>query len=175
MNDIERAYKVAFVGDPSVGKTSIALRQAQGSFPEEHSPTLGSNFVIWNTVYKNIKVKLIIADTGSQEKFKYVLPTYFKGSLAAAVVFDIANRGTYENTKKWITLLNQSVGKIPFVIVGNKKDLEDKRQVTIEDGEYMAKQYNTEYIEVSAKNAENLNILFRKLLELAYSQDKTLQ
>ncbi|MHA1685883.1 MAG: Rab family GTPase [Candidatus Heimdallarchaeaceae archaeon] len=172
---IERSYKVSLVGDPSVGKTSIALRQAHGAFPEEHSPTLGSNILIWNTVYKNVKIKLVIADTGSQEKFKYVLPSYFKNSLAAAVIFDITNRRTYENTKKWISLLKQSIGPIPFIIVGNKIDLEDMRQVSLEDGEYLAKQYNTEYIEVSAKMSENLNNMFNKLVELAYSQDKTME
>ncbi|MHA1397100.1 MAG: hypothetical protein ACTSSF_05275, partial [Candidatus Heimdallarchaeaceae archaeon] len=62
------SYKVSLCGEPGVGKTSIALRQAQNSFPNEHQPTLGANFLIWETIIDGKDIRLIIADSGSQER-----------------------------------------------------------------------------------------------------------
>ena len=63
----QRSFKVSLCGEPGVGKTSIALRQAQNSFPIAHQPTLGANFLIWNTVIDGEEIRLIIGDSGSQD------------------------------------------------------------------------------------------------------------
>lgn len=168
----ERNYKVVLVGDPNVGKTSIALRHAQGSFPSKHHPTLGANFVIWETQVKGTDIKLIIGDSGSQERFYNILPTYFKGALAAALVYDITNKTSFEKLDFWLEKLRSGVGNKPFILIGNKLDLETKREVTREQAESQAKKYGVEYLEVSAKNNVNLQEMFLLLADKAIEQDK---
>jgi len=162
-----RSYKVSLIGEPGVGKTSIALRQVQDSFPSVHLPTLGTNFHIWKTSVGGEDIKLLIADTGSQEKYYKVLPTYFKNSAAAALIFDITRRRTFERINFWYSMLVESVGNIPFVIVGNKSDLSHERVIKIEEAEKLAEKLNSQYFEVSAKTKDNLDKMFRQLANLA--------
>lgn len=165
MTDI--SFKVSLCGEPGVGKTSIALRQAQGSFPLSHHPTLGANFLIWDTMLEGKAIRLIIGDSGSQERFVPVLPTYFQGSIVAALVYDITNRDSFEKLDYWKSLLFESVGKIPFIVVGNKTDLEIKRKVENEEAEKFASDNQTTHFEVSAKENDNLFPVFKKIVEMA--------
>ena len=165
MTDI--SYKVSLCGEPGVGKTSIALRQAQDSFPISHQPTLGANFLIWNTMVEGKDIRLIIGDSGSQEKFLPVLPTYFMGSVVAALVFDITKKKSFERLDFWHDLLVQTVGDIPVIVIGNKLDLEESREVTKEEAERYAEKLNTAYFEVSAKAKVNLFTAFKKIVTIA--------
>ncbi|MCK4973110.1 MAG: GTP-binding protein [Candidatus Heimdallarchaeota archaeon] len=167
----QRSFKVSLCGEPGVGKTSIALRQAQNSFPISHQPTLGANFLIWNTVIDGEEIKLIIGDSGSQERFYSVLPKYFRGSVAAVLIFDITNKESFQRLTFWLEKLEEGVGKIPVVIAGNKIDLEGKREVTKEEGEEFAKELDTIYFEVSAKENANLFPMFKKIAKLALEHD----
>ncbi len=167
----QSSYKISLCGDPGVGKTSIALRQAQNSFPVTHQPTLGANFLIWDTNLDGREIKLIIGDSGSQERFYSVLPTYFQGSLAAALVFDITKTESFDRLDFWHKQLKESVGDIPVVIVGNKLDLEEQREVNTEDATKYAASLDSEYFEVSAKEKTNLFLAFKKLAELTINQD----
>ncbi|MHA1198043.1 MAG: Rab family GTPase [Candidatus Heimdallarchaeaceae archaeon] len=169
MTDI--SFKVSLCGEPGVGKTSIALRQAQGSFPVSHHPTLGANFLIWDTMIDGKDIRLIIGDSGSQERFLPVLPKYFQGSAVAALIYDITSRESFDKLQYWKDLLIESVGEIPFVIVGNKTDLEEKREVEIEEGEKLASDFETEYFEVSAKEDNNLYPVFRKIVNIALEKN----
>ncbi len=168
MTDI--SFKVSLCGEPGVGKTSIALRHAQGSFPTSHHPTLGANFLIWDTMIDGKDIRLIIGDSGSQEKFLPFLPKYFQGSAVAALIYDITNRESFEKLDYWKELLKESVGEIPIVIIGNKNDLDEKREVEVEEGEKLASELDTTYFEVSAKEDKNLYPVFRKIVEIALAK-----
>ncbi len=168
---VPRNYKISLCGDPGVGKTSLALRQAQNSFPPVHQPTLGANFLIWNTIFNGEEIRLIIADSGSQERFLPVLPTYFQGSLAAAIVFDITSQESFGKLDFWLENLRRGVGEIPIILVGNKSDLKSDRKVSVEEAEKFAEKLNTTYFEVSAKDNVNLFPLFKKMAEIAIEQD----
>lgn len=163
----EISFKVSLCGEPGVGKTSIALRQAQGSFPISHQPTLGANFLIWDTMIDGKDIRLIIGDSGSQERFLPILPTYFQGSSVAALIYDITNRESFEKLEYWRKLLVDSVGEIPIIIVGNKTDLKEKRAVKLEEAEQFATKLETIHFEVSAKEDNNLYPVFKKIIEKA--------
>ena len=163
----EISYKVSLCGEPGVGKTSIALRQAQDAFPISHQPTLGANFLIWNTMIDGKDIRLIIGDSGSQEKFLPVLPTYFMGSAVAALVFDITSKESFERLDFWHDLLKETVGDIPVVVIGNKLDLEETREVTKEEATEYADKLDTNYFEVSAKAKVNLFTAFKKIITIA--------
>ncbi len=163
----EISFKISLCGEPGVGKTSIALRQAQGSFPVTHQPTLGANFLIWDTTIDGKEIRLIIGDSGSQERFHPVLPKYFQGSVIAALIYDITSRESFDRLNYWKDLLLDTLGDIPIIIVGNKIDLEEKRAVKAEEGEKFASDLKTVYFEVSAKDDKNLYPVFRKMAEIA--------
>jgi len=167
----ELSFKVSLCGEPGVGKTSIALRQAQDSFPISHQPTLGANFLIWNTTIEGQEIRIIIGDSGSQEKFLPILPTYFMGSVVAALVFDITKKESFDRLDFWHELLKETVGDIPVVIIGNKLDLEESREVTKEEATRYAESINTVYFEVSAKANVNLFTAFKKIATIAIESD----
>ena len=171
----ELSYKVSLCGEPGVGKTSIALRQAQDSFPVSHQPTLGANFLIWNTMIDGKEIRLIIGDSGSQEKFLPVLPTYYKGSVVAALVFDITNRDSFDKLDFWFKLLKDSIGDIPVILIGNKLDLEESREVKKEEAENYAEKLNTTYFEVSAKAKVNLYTTFKHIINIAMEKESPIE
>jgi len=162
------SYKVSLCGEPGVGKTSIALRQAQDSFPVTHQPTLGANFLIWDTIIEGQEIRLIISDSGSQERFLPILPKYFQGSIAAALVFDITKRESFTKLDFWMNLLKETVGEVPVIVVGNKIDLEDGREVEVEEAVKFANTLQSEYYEVSAKDKINLFPVFKRMAEIAW-------
>ena len=147
--------------------------QAQKAFPPKHQPTLGTNFVVWDTKVDSVDIKLIIADTGSQERFEPVLPKYFQGSLAFAFIFDLTNKSTFVKLDYWMELVEKAVKGAPRVLVGNKVDLKDKRVISEEEAKEYAKEKGIKYFEVSAKENINLDEVFKCLVSYAYERDKS--
>nr|GEX98222.1 Ras-related protein RABH1b [Tanacetum cinerariifolium] len=103
-------------------------------------------------------VRLQLWDTAGQERFRSLIPSYIRDSSIAVIVFDVASRQSFMNTEKWIEEVRTEQGSdVIIVLVGNKTDLVDKRQVSIEEGEAKARDFNVMFIETSAK------ALFRKI------------
>eukprot|EP00019_Armaparvus_languidus_P006341 CAMPEP_0168598994 /NCGR_PEP_ID=MMETSP0420-20121227/11783_1 /TAXON_ID=498008 /ORGANISM="Pessonella sp." /LENGTH=156 /DNA_ID=CAMNT_0008636527 /DNA_START=214 /DNA_END=682 /DNA_ORIENTATION=+ len=109
-------------------------------------------------------VRLQLWDTAGQERFRSLIPSYIRDSSVAIIVYDITNRTSFLNTGKWIDDVRTERGSdVIMMLVGNKTDLADKRQVSIEEGEAKAKEYGIQFIETSAKAGFNIKALFRKL------------
>ncbi|RCH83525.1 Ras- protein Rab-6B [Rhizopus azygosporus] len=98
------------------------------------------------------------------ERFRSLIPSYIRDSSVCVVVYDITNRNSFLNTSKWIDDVRAERGTdVIIVLVGNKTDLNDRRQVTVEEGEKKARDYNIMFIETSAKAGYNVKALFRKI------------
>ncbi|KAI8982616.1 ras family-domain-containing protein [Pilobolus umbonatus] len=109
-------------------------------------------------------IRLQLWDTAGQERFRSLIPSYIRDSSVCVVVYDITNRNSFVNTSKWIDDVRAERGTdVIIVLVGNKTDLGDKRQVSVEEGEKKAKEYNIMFIETSAKAGYNVKGLFRKI------------
>ncbi|OIT30638.1 ras-related protein rabh1e [Nicotiana attenuata] len=109
-------------------------------------------------------VRLQLWDTAGQERFRSLIPSYIRDSSVAVIVYDVANRQSFLNTSKWIEDVRTERGSdVIIVLVGNKTDLVDKRQVSIEEGETKAREFNVMFIETSAKAGFNIKPLFRKI------------
>jgi len=109
-------------------------------------------------------VRLQLWDTAGQERFRSLIPSYIRDSSVAVVVFDVSNRQSFLNTARWIEEVRTERGSdVIIVLVGNKTDLVDKRQVSIEEGDAKAREYNVMFIETSAKAGFNIKALFRKI------------
>ncbi|PUZ72980.1 hypothetical protein GQ55_2G438700 [Panicum hallii var. hallii] len=110
-----------------------------------------------------LKTALFVYSSG-QERFRSLIPSYIRDSSVAVVVYDVANRQSFLNTSRWIDeVRNERGGDVIVVLVGNKTDLVDKRQVSTEEGESKSKELNVMFIETSAKAGFNIKPLFRKI------------
>jgi small GTP-binding protein len=155
-------FKVVFLGDPSVGKTSIVAKHVSAAFKENYIPTLGTNISSKNYNIAGNSVSLMIWDIAGQEVFKSIIQKYFEGTNAAFIVYDVTRPETYQSIIVWYHEMMRFVPKTtPVIVVGNKTDL--SRRVDRKDGEKMAKQLNADYIETSAKTGTNVDQIFESV------------
>ncbi|XP_059453946.1 ras-related protein RABA6b-like [Corylus avellana] len=150
-------FKAVLIGDSGVGKSNLLSRFAKGEFRLDSKPTIGVEFA-----YRNIRVgdKLIKAqiwDTAGQERFRAITSSYYRGALGGLLVYDITRRATYENVKKWLRELRQfGSSDMVVVLVGNKSDLGNSREVSEEEGKTLAEVEGLCFMETSA--LQNLNV-----------------
>eukprot|EP00929_Paragymnodinium_shiwhaense_P038576 TRINITY_DN20369_c0_g1_i2.p1 TRINITY_DN20369_c0_g1~~TRINITY_DN20369_c0_g1_i2.p1 ORF type:complete len:179 (-),score=37.95 TRINITY_DN20369_c0_g1_i2:219-755(-) len=136
--------------------------------------TVGIDFLSKTMYLEDRTVRLQLWDTAGQERFRSLIPSYIRDSSGAIVVYDITNRSSFLNTAKWIEDVRSERGPdVVIVLVGNKTDLADKRQVSTEEGEEKAKESNVMFIETSAKMGHNVKALFRQLAQALPGQDET--
>lgn len=157
-------YKLVFLGDQSVGKTSIITRFMYDKFDNNYQATIGIDFLSKTMYLEDRTVRLQLWDTAGQERFRSLIPSYIRDSSVAVVVYDVTNRTSFLSTAKWIEeVRNERGNDVILVLVGNKTDQTDKRQVSVEEGEAKAKEHDIMFIETSAKAGFNVKALFRKI------------
>jgi len=167
-------YKLVFLGDQSVGKTSIITRFMYDTFDSTYQATIGIDFLSKTMYLEDRTVRLQLWDTAGQERFRSLIPSYIRDSSVAVVVYDITNRNSFLNTAKWIDDVRTERGTdVVMMLVGNKTDLADKRQVSVEEGETRAKEHDIMFIETSAKAGFNIKALFRKVASALPGMENT--
>jgi len=158
--------KYIIIGDASVGKSNLLLRYVYSTFNQEYQLTIGVEFGEKTEILNGKGYRIQIWDTAGQEQFRSITRTYYKNSVCAIVVYDITRRETFDNVMTWIEdCKNNSPKTVFIVLVGNKSDLEDERQVTTEEGEEFATKYGLLFLETSAKTKKNVNEIFTKSVE----------
>ncbi|XP_023824639.1 ras-related protein Rab-6A isoform X1 [Salvelinus sp. IW2-2015] len=159
-----RKFKLVFLGEQSVGKTSLITRFMYDSFDNTYQATIGIDFLSKTMYLEDRTVRLQLWDTAGQERFRSLIPSYIRDSTVAVVVYDITNVNSFQQTTKWIDDVRTERGSdVIIMLVGNKTDLADKRQVAIEEGERKAKELNVMFIETSAKAGYKVKQLFRRV------------
>ncbi|MEX2726264.1 MAG: GTP-binding protein [Candidatus Sigynarchaeum springense] len=158
-------FKLVIAGDGAVGKTTLVQKFVEEKFNEDYLATIGAN--IMKKEYKlrgeDVVCQFSIWDLAGQDLFKRARKSYFANAAAGIIVFDVTRKVTFEHVKAWM-LEFQIVGKpIPIVLVGNKVDLVDAREVSQTEAEALAKELNLSYIETSAKNGSNVEEVFEML------------
>jgi len=158
---LSQKYKLVFLGDQSVGKTSIINRFIFDTFDGKDHPTVGIDFISKTLWYDDKGVKLQLWDTAGQERFRSLIPSYIRDCTVAILVYDITTENSFNSLPKWIEdVRNERGHDVILVIVGNKTDLAEKRAIYKETAENFAKEQDTLYMEVSAKQGDNINNLF---------------
>ena len=167
-------FKLLMLGDASVGKTSLTHRYITGVFVDSPRLTIGVDFFSKKIRLDNNKsVKIQIWDFGGEERFRFLLPTYSKGSNAAFFLYDITSHKTLESLSVWIQIIRKNAGNIPIFLIGSKKDLVDHRQISFEEASQKADEFLlTHHIELSAKTGENVEESFQLLTELLLKKSK---
>ncbi|WP_457557839.1 GTP-binding protein [Candidatus Harpocratesius sp.] len=148
-------FKFTLVGDSGVGKTSLVNRFVDGIFPKDFRPTIGLNIMTHTYTFMENRVHLNIYDIGSQKFFKRVRRSYYKGTMAVILVFDLHDRNTFEHIPQWKSELDSYInGEYESILVGNKSDL--FKVVSTKEANIMASKHNMVYLETSALN--NINV-----------------
>ncbi|KLT41381.1 ras-domain-containing protein [Cutaneotrichosporon oleaginosum] len=159
-----KKFKLVFLGEQSVGKTSLITRFMYDTFDNTYQATIGIDFLSKTMYLEDRTVRLQLWDTAGQERFRSLIPSYIRDSSVAVIVYDITNRTSFLNTTKWVDDVRNERGEdVIIVLVGNKTDLNDKRQVTQDELEKRAKELNIMSIETSAKAGHNVKTLFKKI------------
>ena len=162
-------FKVLFLGDPGVGKSSLVLRGITKKYNSLYKPTVG--FDLLNHIVKiNDKViKLQIWDTCGQEEFSMCNQSLFKNVTIAIMVYSIIKKETFENIKKWVSRVKDlSKENSIFFLVGNKSDLDSQREVTFSEGKTYGNENFKFFVETSSKSEYNVDILFKEIAIYLY-------
>ena len=156
-------FKYIIIGDSAVGKSNILLRYIHDNFNEEFQSTIGVEFGAKNIKIEDKIFRIQIWDTAGQETFRSITRAYYKNSVCAFVVYDITNKNSFQNVKSWIEDCRKQSPKTVFmVLIGNKIDLEDNRQVSYEEGSVFAEKNGMLFFETSAKTGKNIEEIFLK-------------
>lgn len=167
------------MGDGAVGKTSITRRYTDKGFKEAYSRTVGNELYTGKEIYEiqnagsenHFKINWTIWDMGGQPTFDEVRSSYYEGATGAILIYDITRTETFESLPDWVSEFWENVGSImPFVLIGNKIDLQNKRKIPQEHGEKYAKALSQQcggrkipFIETSAKEDKNIDRAFKLL------------
>lgn len=161
----DRTFKVIFIGDSGVGKSSFILRITRNQFIPVLSSTLGVDFNVRTVVVNGSVVSLQLWDTAGQERFRSMTRTYFRKADGVMLLYDVSNEQSFLNVRKWIhDIEDQTDFPIPVIIVGNKTDLRDnsnpnsgKAFITSEDGCKLSLETKSTFLEVSVKNGDGVS------------------
>jgi small GTP-binding protein len=157
--------KVVIVGDGAVGKTTLARRYCEGKFHESRVATIGVDFYTQHVPLPSGMVKLSIWDMAGQERFGAVRAGFYRGSRAAALIYDVTDPVTLINLRRWQDEVLRAAPGQRVLVVGNKTDLE--RTVRPAVGRAFAAYIGAPYLETSAKTGEGVTLLFETLAGLA--------
>ena len=166
--DYDKTCKILLIGDSCVGKTCLISRYAIGVFNEEYITTVGFDSRQKEEIINNEKVLVKIFDTGGQERFKSITANYLRNAEGVILVYDVTSNESFENLKFWIESIKNNLGNddiIPIIIIGNKIDLEDAREINKLVAEKFAKDNNYKYFETSAKTGEGVDDAFREIVK----------
>ena len=124
-------------------------------------PTIGVDFKIRTIECDGKTIKLQIWDTAGQDRFRTITSSYYKGAHGIIVTYDITDRDSFAKVSEWMQEVDKhSQENISKILVGNKKDLEDKRQIQYQEGKELADHFNVRFLETSAKESLNVEDAF---------------
>ena len=162
-------YKVLVLGDSSVGKTAFIVRFCEEKFDSDNLSTIGVDIKTKFITRREKKINLQIWDTAGQERFRSIAKNSYKGADGIILMYDITNLGTFKHIKNWITDIksktDKPLDKLALIIVGNKSDLEDKREVRQKNIDELKSEHGLNIMETSAKDNKNINECIIELID----------
>jgi len=178
--DYDYSFKIILIGDSGVGKSSIVNVYCDENFSDSLQSTIGVDFKIKTVDVNNKKIKLQIWDTAGQERFRNIVTSYYRGSHGIFIVYDVNDKTTFDNIFGWIREVERNCGSIiksdtnsyesinkKMCIIGNKTDL--PRVVSYEEAKLFADDIGADYIEMSAKKGNGLNMAFVNMARSLYT------
>jgi len=157
-------FKLVVIGDSGVGKSCLLLRFADDTFTQSYISTIGVDFR-FRTVHVDGKaVKLQIWDTAGQERFRTITSAYYNGADGIILVYDVTSKESFDHVSEWLAEVDRHASEnIQRLLVGNKADLVDQREVSEEVAAQYADSLGIPFVETSSKTAANVDTAFLML------------
>lgn len=173
----DKQYKIVMLGSGAVGKSAITVQMVSGHFLSSYDPTIEDSYRTTINV-NNQDIILNILDTAGQEEFYALRDQYMRSGDGYIIVFSITSITSFLEVnaiKEQLNIVLDSDDNtlIPIILVGNKCDLEEFRQVQSSDAQRLAEEWRVKYFETSAKNKTNINRIFEELVYLIEANNQT--
>ena len=173
----DKQYKIVMLGSGAVGKSAITVQMVSGHFLSSYDPTIEDSYRTTINV-NNQDIILNILDTAGQEEFYALRDQYMRSGDGYIIVFSITSVTSFLEVnaiKEQLNIVLDSDDNtlIPIILVGNKCDLEEYRQVQSSDAQRLADEWRVKYFETSAKNKTNINRIFEELVYLIEANNQT--
>ncbi|KAF5820924.1 putative small GTP-binding protein [Helianthus annuus] len=163
-------FKIVLLGDSGVGKSNLLARFARNEFYSNSKSTIGVEFQTQKMEVNGKEIKAQIWDTAGQERFRAVTSAYYRGAVGALVVYDVSRRQTFDSVGRWLNELHTHCDmNVITILVGNKSDLKDAREVSTTDGKSLAETQSLFFIETSALDSSNVNAAFQTIVKEIYN------
>nr|XP_056702044.1 ras-related protein Rab-19 isoform X1 [Euleptes europaea] len=155
-------FKIILIGDSNVGKTCVVHRFKSGKYNVKQQNTIGVDFTVRSLEIDGKKVKIQVWDTAGQERFRTITQSYYRSAHGAILAYDMTRRPTFESIPNWINEIEKyGAANLVLMLIGNKSDETEKRQVLFEDACTLAEKHGLlAVLETSAKEAQNVDEVF---------------
>jgi len=164
--DYDVCVKTILIGDSGSGKSSLLYRYTESDWSPNFIATIGVDFKVLTFERQSKVIKLQIWDTAGQDRFRSITHSYYRGAHGVMVVFDVTNAESFEGIASWMADVHKfGIEGTPMVLVGNKCDLESKRQVTRAQAQALADSLGCRYCETSAKDNLNVDDTFAHIVD----------
>ena len=165
-------FKVIILGDSGVGKSCLTLKATKDRFEPKYAPTIGFDFLTFGIKINNININLQIWDTCGQEVYRSLISSFYRNSSLAVIVFAVDNENSFNNLEMWLNeVKSQSNVDMNIILIGNKNDLENERQVSKDkEKEFCEDNSINIFFETSAKTGFNAQKIFVEAAKLLYRQ-----
>jgi small GTP-binding protein len=175
-NIFDLSFKLIIVGNSGVGKSCLTLKAIKNQYDDFYTPTIGFEFLSFNVKINEHIIKLQIWDTCGQEAYRSIIKSFYKNSSLAIIVYSIDNKESFKALQSWLNeIKTESNPDIDIILVGNKSDLDEQREIEEKVGEKFCEDNNLSlFMETSAKtglNAENLLIKAAQILYQKHQLD----
>jgi len=167
--------KVIILGESGVGKTALLNHYVNNTFIETHKATIGADFMTKEMRIDDKLITLQMWDTAGQERFKSLGNSFYRGADAAILVYALNEKESFHKIDEWrsnfINLSNEQSEDFPILLLGNKSDLDDNRQVQPAEGKNYANQHHMIHFETSARNGQNIESSITELAKKACARN----
>ena len=164
--EYDMMFKILLLGDSGVGKSSLLLRYTKNEFMPDMRATIGVEFGFKFLKIDNLQLKIQIWDTAGIERYRSLTSAYYKGAKGVIVVYDICRKKSFESIDRWIDDFKSKANEDAVILlIGNKSDLNEQREVGIEEAASIAQKKNLAFMETSAKDNNNVEKAFLTLFE----------
>ncbi|XP_033892137.2 ras-related protein Rab-15-like [Acipenser ruthenus] len=166
-------FRLLLLGDSGVGKTCLLCRFTDNEFHSSHISTIGVDFKMKTVEVDGIKVRIQIWDTAGQERYQTITKQYYRRAQGIFLVYDITSERSFQHIMKWASDVDEyAPEKVQKILIANKADEEQERQVATEQGIKLANEYGMDFFETSACTNYNIKESFTRLTELVLQAHK---
>ncbi|KAM9327480.1 ras-related protein Rab-19-like [Pholidichthys leucotaenia] len=166
-------FKLILIGDTNVGKTSVVQNFKSGTFSDKQHNTIGVDFTVRTLDIEGKKIKMQVWDTAGQERFRTITQSYYRSANGAMIAYDITRRATFDSVTHWIKEVEKyGAASVALVLIGNKCDLEEEREVKFEEACNLANEKGMlAALETSAKMSQNVDEAFMMMAKELLSRN----